>query len=82
MYDSLECEFELQKSNHCVSLCFVSLSCSPTSIYLGVLIVCVGIITLLVIIYQNHSPSLVHARSQEELELFLQVLYMFHQSDR
>jgi hypothetical protein len=33
-----------------------------------VLFVCVGIITLLVIIYQGHSPSLVHVRSQEELE--------------
>jgi hypothetical protein len=30
--------------------------------------VCAGVITLLVIIYQGHSPSLVRARSQEELE--------------
>jgi hypothetical protein len=36
---------------------------------LGVLFVCAGIITLLVIIYQGHSPSLVRARSQEELEI-------------
>jgi hypothetical protein len=28
-----------------------------------------GIITLLVIIYQGHSPSLVRSRSQEELEV-------------
>jgi hypothetical protein len=33
-----------------------------------VLLVCVGVIALLVIIYQGHSPSLVRARSQEELE--------------
>jgi hypothetical protein len=33
-----------------------------------------GIITLLVVIYQGHSPSLVCARSQEELEAVLQVL--------
>jgi hypothetical protein len=31
--------------------------------------VCVGFITLLVIIYKGHSPSLVHARSQEVLEV-------------
>jgi hypothetical protein len=30
--------------------------------------VCAGVITLLVIIYQIYSPSLVHARNQEELE--------------
>jgi alcohol dehydrogenase YqhD (iron-dependent ADH family) len=29
---------------------------------------CAGINTLLVIIYQGHSPSLVRARSQEEIE--------------
>jgi hypothetical protein len=29
---------------------------------------CAGIITLLTTIYQGHSPSLVRARSQEELE--------------
>jgi hypothetical protein len=32
---------------------------------------CAGVITLFVIIYQGHSPSLVHARSQEELEVVL-----------
>jgi hypothetical protein len=37
-------------------------------IYLCVLLVCVGVITLLVIIYQGHSPSLVRTRSQEEIE--------------
>jgi hypothetical protein len=37
-------------------------------IYLGVLFVCAWIITLLVIIYQGHSQSLVCARSQEKLE--------------
>jgi hypothetical protein len=31
--------------------------------------VCAGLITLLVIIYHGHSPSLVRARSQEELEV-------------
>jgi hypothetical protein len=30
--------------------------------------VCTGVIILLVIIYQGHAPSLVRARSQEELE--------------
>jgi hypothetical protein len=30
---------------------------------------CVGLITFLVIIYKGHSPSLVHARSQEVLEV-------------
>jgi hypothetical protein len=31
--------------------------------------VCSGVITLLVIIYQGYSPSLVRAISQEELEV-------------
>jgi hypothetical protein len=31
--------------------------------------VCAGVITLLVIIYQGHPPSLVRARSQEDLEV-------------
>jgi hypothetical protein len=31
--------------------------------------VCAGLITLLVIIYKGHSPSLVRARSQEKLEV-------------
>jgi hypothetical protein len=34
-----------------------------------VLLVCAGLITLLVIIYKGHSPSLVRARSQEVLEV-------------
>jgi hypothetical protein len=34
-----------------------------------VLLVCAGLITLLVIIYNGHSPSLVRARSQEVLEV-------------
>jgi hypothetical protein len=32
-----------------------------------VLLVCAGLITLLVIIYKGHTPSSVHARSQEVL---------------
>jgi hypothetical protein len=36
---------------------------------LGVLLVCAGLITLLVIIYKGHSPSSVRARSQEVLEV-------------
>jgi hypothetical protein len=36
---------------------------------LGVLLVCAGVITLLVIIYQGYLPRLVRARSQEELEV-------------
>jgi hypothetical protein len=39
-----------------------------------VLLVCAGLITLLVIIYKGHSPSLVRARSQKVLGVFLQVL--------
>jgi hypothetical protein len=31
--------------------------------------VCAGLITLLVIIYKGYSPSLVHAKSQEVLEV-------------
>jgi hypothetical protein len=34
-----------------------------------VLLVCAGLITLLVIIYKGHSPSLVRAKSQEVLEV-------------
>jgi hypothetical protein len=34
-----------------------------------VLLVCAGLITLLAIIYKGHSPNLVHARSQEVLEV-------------
>jgi hypothetical protein len=36
---------------------------------LGVLLVCAGLITLLVIIYKGYLPSLVRARSQEVLEV-------------
>jgi hypothetical protein len=36
---------------------------------LGVLLVCAGLITLLVIIYKGHTISLVRARSQEVLEV-------------
>jgi hypothetical protein len=32
------------------------------------LLVCAGVITLLVIIYKDYSPSLVNAKSQEVLE--------------
>jgi hypothetical protein len=55
---------------------FDSLSCfssiiafASASIYLGVLLVRAGIITLLVFIYKGHTPSLVCARSQEVLEV-------------
>jgi hypothetical protein len=34
-----------------------------------VLLVCAGLINLLLIIYKGHSPSLVRARSQEEIEV-------------
>jgi hypothetical protein len=37
--------------------------------YLGVLLVCAGLITLLVIIYKGHTPSSVRARSQEVIEV-------------
>jgi hypothetical protein len=64
---------ELLETNPCVPLWFVSLSC-----FLAYLICfrldllrCAWVITLLVIIYQVHSPSLVCERS---MKLFLQVL--------
>jgi hypothetical protein len=34
-----------------------------------VLLVCAGLVILLVIIYKGYSPSLVRARSKEELEV-------------
>jgi hypothetical protein len=41
---------------------------SIASIYLGALLACAGLITLLVIIYKGHSPSF-RARSQEVLKV-------------
>jgi hypothetical protein len=72
---------ELQETNPCFFVWFSSLSYF-SSIFnffrfdlLGcATCVCAGLITLLVIIYKVYSPSLVHARSQEVLEVFLQVL--------
>jgi hypothetical protein len=59
------------------------------SIYLDVLLVCAGLITLLVINYKGHSPSLMHARSQEVLEVVFAGVLCYtgltgeaHQSDR
>jgi hypothetical protein len=56
---------------------------------MGVLFVCAGLITPLVIIYKGHTLSLVRARSQEVLEVvFAGVLYYTgliseaHRSDR
>jgi hypothetical protein len=67
---------ELRETNSCFFVWFDSLSCfssiitfASTSIDLGVLLVCVGIITLLVFIYKGHTPSSVRARSQEVLEV-------------
>jgi hypothetical protein len=66
---------KLRETNPYFFVWFASLSCfsstlfASASIYLGVLLVCVGLITLLVIIYKGHSPSLVRSRSQEELEV-------------
>jgi hypothetical protein len=60
---------ELRETNPCISLWFASLSCFLaylicfTSIYFGVLPVCVGVI------YQGYTPNLVRAKSQEELEV-------------
>jgi hypothetical protein len=66
---------ELRETNPCFFVWFDSLSCfssiitfTSASIYLGVFLVCAGIITLLVFIYKGHTPSLVCARSQEVLE--------------
>jgi hypothetical protein len=54
-----------------------------------VLLVCAGLITLLVIIYKGHSPILVRARSQEELEVvfagalcYTGLIGEVHRSDR
>jgi hypothetical protein len=87
---------ELRETNPCFFVWFDSLSCfsriitfASASIYLGVLLVCAGIITLLVFIYKGHTPSSVRARSQEMLEVvFASVLYHTgltgeaHRSDR
>jgi hypothetical protein len=87
---------ELRETNPCFFIWFDSLSCfssiitfASASIYLGVLLVCAGIITLLVFFYQGHTPSSVRARSQEVLEVvFAGVLYYTgltgeaHRSDR
>jgi hypothetical protein len=75
---------ELRKTNPCISLWFASLSwflayliCFRFDLLgcvICVCIVCAGINTLLVIIYQGHSSGLVRVRGQEELESVLQVL--------
>jgi uncharacterized membrane protein HdeD (DUF308 family) len=53
----------------CFSKLFSSIiTFASASIYLGVLLVCAGIITLLVFVYKGHTPSSVRARSQEVLE--------------
>jgi hypothetical protein len=56
---------------------------------LGVLLVCAGLITLLVIIYKGHTLSSVHARSQEVLEVVFAGVLCYtgltgqaHRSDR
>jgi hypothetical protein len=57
-------------------LFFWHITFASASIYLGVLLVCAGLITLLVIIHKGHTLSLVRARSQEVLEVvFAGVLY-------
>jgi hypothetical protein len=87
---------ELRETNPHFFGWFDSLSCfssmitfTSASIYLGVLLVCAGIITLLVFIYKAHTPSSVRARSQEGLEVgFAGVLCYIgltgeaHRSDR
>jgi hypothetical protein len=67
---------ELRETNPRFFVWFDSLSCfssiitfASSSIYLGVLLVCAGIITLIVFIYKGHTPSSVRARSQEVLEV-------------
>jgi uncharacterized membrane protein HdeD (DUF308 family) len=67
---------ELWETNPCFFVWFDSLSCfsslitfASASIYLGVLLVCAGIITLLVFINKGYTPSSVRARSQEVLEV-------------
>jgi hypothetical protein len=67
---------ELRETNPCFFVWFNSLSCfsstitfASASIYLGVLLVCAWIITLLVFINKGYTPSSVRARSQEVLEV-------------
>jgi hypothetical protein len=50
-------------------LFFQHITFASASIYLGVLLVCAGLITLLVIIYKGYTLSSVRARSQEVLEV-------------
>jgi hypothetical protein len=71
---------ELRETNPCLFVWFTSLSCFssifdllPLDLF-GCLLVCAWLITLLVIIYKGYSPCFVRARSQEVLEVFLQVL--------
>jgi hypothetical protein len=87
---------ELRETNPGFFVWFGSLSCfssiitfASTSIYVSVLLLCAGIITLLVFIYQGHTLSSVRPRSQEVLEvIFAGVHYHTgltgeaHQSDR
>jgi hypothetical protein len=67
---------ELRETNPCFFVWFASPSCFSSIFDLlplrstwVVLLVCAGLITLLVIIYKGHSPSMVSAGSQEELEV-------------
>jgi hypothetical protein len=67
---------ELRETNPCFFMWFDSLICfssiitfASALIYLGVLLVCAGIITSLVFIYKGHTPSSARARSQEVLEV-------------
>jgi hypothetical protein len=70
---------DLRESNPCFFVWFDSLSCFSSILHLlplrstWVCYLCVGHITLLVIIYKGHTLSLVRARSQEVLEVVLQV---------
>jgi hypothetical protein len=87
---------ELRETNLRFFVWFDSLSClssiitfASASIYLGVLLVCAGIITLLVFIYKGHTPSSVCARSQEVLEVVFAGVLCYtgltgeaHRSDR
>jgi hypothetical protein len=67
---------ELRETNPCISLWFASLCyflayliCFCFDLLGCATCVCAGVITLLVIIYQGYSSSLIRATSQEELEV-------------
>jgi hypothetical protein len=87
---------ELRETNPCFFVWFDSLSCFSRTItfasawiYLGVLLVCAGIITLLVFINKGYTPSSVVLEAKRCLKLVFAGVQCYtgltgeaHQSDR